>query len=223
MSSPSKLDRVISIVLTLATVVAVGVLIEGRLNPGSEAPTRRVELIKDWATIMATHGVALEDTSRVVKVAVFTDFECPFCRTMDSVLAAIQGKHPGKIARAVVHLPLPMHTQALSAAKAFECATAQGKGAEMHAALYAHQRSFGMMPWREIASNAHVADIEAFQRCTDSVEVQSRITDGIQLAENLAVTTTPTVVVNGWLFDPSSPASIEKAVVAVLGGKSPKP
>ncbi|MDB4953413.1 MAG: hypothetical protein JWO36_982 [Myxococcales bacterium] len=70
-----------------------------------------------------------------VTVVEFVDFECPFCRAMQTKLAsAIEGK-PVSVVRKMV--PLPQHEHALPAALAWCCAEAQGKGDAMAAALFA--------------------------------------------------------------------------------------
>jgi len=86
-----QFDRVLSRVLTFATVVAVVLLGVDRLNrPARPAEkTNRIEQVKGWATSMPLAGVALEDTSTPVKLAEFTDAQCPFCRRMESTLTIL--------------------------------------------------------------------------------------------------------------------------------------
>lgn len=70
----------------------------------------------------------------VVEVA---DFECPFCRRMQTELttALAQARVPVRVVRKM--LPLPGHRHAMPAALAYCCADAQGKGDAMAEALFA--------------------------------------------------------------------------------------
>lgn len=65
------------------------------------------------------------------------DFECPFCRRMQSLLntAIAQARGPVRVVRKM--LPLHIHPHAEAAAVAYCCADAQGKGEAMAAALFA--------------------------------------------------------------------------------------
>lgn len=70
----------------------------------------------------------------VVEVA---DFECPYCRLMQTKLSAAlaQARVPVHVVRKM--LPLPGHRHAMPAALAYCCADAQGKGDAMADALFA--------------------------------------------------------------------------------------
>jgi protein-disulfide isomerase len=65
------------------------------------------------------------------------DFECPFCRRMQTELSAAlaQARVPVRLVRKM--LPLPNHRHAMPAALAYCCADAQGKGDAMADALFA--------------------------------------------------------------------------------------
>jgi len=67
----------------------------------------------------------------------YVDFECPFCRRLDAVLAPILAKHPGQVRVVRRHVPLTkIHPHADSAARAAVCADAQGKADAMADALF---------------------------------------------------------------------------------------
>lgn len=94
------------------------------------------------------------------------------------------------------------------------------KGARaFHTALYRRQLEIGSIPWIEFAHEAQVPDTSRFSRCLGTGS-DSLIASGTRVANALNVTGTPTAVVNGWLVEPSLPENVEKAVNAVLAGKS---
>ncbi len=224
MRTGSALDRVTSVVLTIATVIALGFLVEARLNaPQAEVGSGVVTNIEDWESSLAMAEISLGNTAGPVKVAVFTDFECPFCKRMDSALTALEAKHVGSISRSVLHFPIPTHRHARPAALAFDCAAAQGRAAQMHHSLYGAQDSLSNLRWESLAAESGVPNLGEFVECMARDTTSVNIDFGIELAKGLEVNGTPTVVVNGWLFHSPLPAAIESAVNAVLAGKSPKP
>lgn len=81
--------------------------------------------------------IAREQRLGVATVVDFVDFECPFCRrfaaTLDAAIAS--AKVPVRLVRKMT--PLKIHPHAMTAAIAWCCADAQGKGEEMAKALFA--------------------------------------------------------------------------------------
>lgn len=220
----AALDRVMSWVLTGATVVAAGVLVTNRFAPPTPAMTKaRLEFITNWESEIAGSATYLGDSAGQVRVAVFTDFQCPFCRHLDSALSKMEAEHQGKLVRAVLNFPLAGHEQAKPAAIAFECAGAQGRAAEMDDALFAGQAALGIVPWSEYATRAGVPDLGRFNDClAGASEANRRVEAGLALGSRLGVSGTPAAIVNGWLIDPALPSSVETAMRAVLSGKSPE-
>lgn len=222
MEGLSRLDRVMSVLLTLATVVAAGILVTDRLFPSTSTKAiQRIEYVDNWQEQVDALGVPL-DGVKPVNVAVFTDFQCPFCKRMDSTLARIVAKEPSKVGRTVIHFPIPTHQFAQSAATAFECAAEQGQAREMHRALYEQQSQIGVTGWSVFARSAGVLDTNRFQMCIADTSRTSRIASGFALGRKLGITGTPVVVINGWLFDPAFPEMLEDAIADAINGRKPK-
>jgi protein-disulfide isomerase len=223
MADSERFERIVSVVIAVAAVAAVALMIEGRLNPSrrSRPAEQNIEYISEWRSEIAKAGVPLDTVARTVQVAVFTDFECPFCKNLDSVLIDFDRRNPAKLSRTVVHFPLSMHRYAKAAAQAFECAVAQGSGAEMHHILYEDQAKLADRTWSEFATRAHVADLSAFNTCVARDTSNTRIANGVALGKKLGVIGTPTVMVNGWLISPSDPETVIAAVTSAVAGKTP--
>ena len=81
--------------------------------------------------------VQAAQTPGVATVVEVADFECPFCRRMQTELttALAQARVPVRVVRKM--LPVPGHRHAMPAALAYCCADAQGKGDAMAEALFA--------------------------------------------------------------------------------------
>ena len=93
---------------------------------------------------------------------------------------------------------------------------------EMHHELYANQTAFASAPWTSLAQRAAITDYISFKQCLQNPLDSVHVARVAELARRLGVRGTPTVVVNGWLLDPSTPERVEAATIALLQGKSPK-
>ena len=121
-------NRVIDVVTGLsavtALVVAISVYLDGRerkfLTEGGPPKTYSA-----WATLAeAGHSAGPQDAP--VTIIQFSDYECPSCRAMKGHLEFILSEFPGQIRLVYRHWPLRYHELAYPAARAAECAGAQG-------------------------------------------------------------------------------------------------
>jgi len=87
-----------------------------------------------------------------VTVAVFSDFQCPFCGRVEPTLKQVADTYGDKVRFVWKHQPLPMHPNAMPAAIASEAARAQGKFWEMHDKLFAAQADLSPARAGRIAS-----------------------------------------------------------------------
>lgn len=215
----SKVERMLSALLTLATIVVAAVVVEGRVRPDrGPTPRARVEHVREWHKIADGATAPLQAVGPAVAVTVFTDFQCPFCRIMDSVLTSVELKHPGRLGRSIAHFPIDGHQFAKPSAMAFECARRRGKAKAMHDVLYRLQDSLGRRPWSAFARDIGIRDDSAFQACVivpDSAALLM-LEQGLELGRRLRVSGTPAVVVDGTLFDPALPEQIVSAIEDAL-------
>jgi protein-disulfide isomerase len=64
-----------------------------------------------------------------ITIEEYSDFECPYCAKGSSTVAQLLKDYPGKIRVVLRQMPLPMHANALVAAKAFTAVCQQGPDA----------------------------------------------------------------------------------------------
>lgn len=92
----------------------------------------------------------------------------------------------------------------------------------MHDILFVQLRELGLKPWSDMAQEAGLADLAAFEVCNRSKGPVPRVADGIRLGKDLDVKGTPTLLVNGWkLGRTPSLDELDAMVKAVLAGRSP--
>lgn len=148
-----------------------------------------------------------------VTVVVFSDFQCPFCAVLMKRLRTLRDRYPREIAVVYRHFPLPVHSYAVAAVRASECAAAQGRFEQFHDALFAAQDSIGVVPWDGFATTAGITDLPAFQACnarTDPIPALARDT---LAGKRLDVTATPTFLVNQTRLQGAAPLDTLEAYV----------
>lgn len=216
-----RMERAASMALTCAALVMAGTLVHREFaapapaQQGStsalQAPTRQ----DVWSAARGA-GAVIGDTSAPVRVVVFSDLECPFCRNFHVMLRSHMDDRPNTIALLFVHFPIPSHRFAVTAARISECAGEQGRFAAVIDRLFAEQDSLGVAPWGSIAARAGVPDTLKLMRCAKSVHTFPNIDRGTTLGQSLNVAGTPTVFVNGWRFQrPPTRDQIDSVIAAV--------
>lgn len=188
-----KLDVAVTLLLA---ITALAVLLRGAGgDPAGEGIGPKQ--LSDWRAVSA-EGVWLGPEDADVVITSFVDFQCPFCARMYPLLDSLMAAHPRALAVSLVHLPLPGHTEAIPAAKAVECAAAQGKGREFVGLLYGRQAEFDSRPWIEVAATSGVVSTEEFVDCIGRpAEDFPRILRGQAIAEERGIFATPATWVNG--------------------------
>jgi protein-disulfide isomerase len=169
-----------------------------KLPPPPPPPLPDSVLVEEWEKYLEgghSRGPATAD----VTILEFGDYECPFCARFAGVADGILAAFPGRVRFVYRHWPLPNHRFAYPAARAAECAAAQGKFWEVHDMLYAKRDSLGLITFADFAKRAGVADLERFGSCYRSSAPVPSIEAGIRDAQAAGGRGTPTLIVNGVL------------------------
>lgn len=151
------------------------------------------------------------DKPNTVRLAVFSDFQCPFCRKLDDKIEQWQKKYGDKIDVLFMQFPLPMHPLSRSAALASECARDQGQFDAYRLKLFASQDQMkaGKQPFMSIASNLGLKK-DQFTACLQNPATKDRVDTDLLFGNYIAVKGTPTFFINGELIDGLSEAQIVK-------------
>ena len=130
-----------------------------------------------------------------VVIVEFSDFECPYCRTLSRTLADVVKQYDGKVRLVFRQFPLEaIHRNAMKAAEASVCASDQGKFWEMHDRLFV-----GSLAEADLLAKAADAGLqaEAFKACLSSGKAADRVRADMKAASTLGVSSTPTFFING--------------------------
>lgn len=201
----------------MASVVVARELGGGDPPPPEPPPS---EYQADWATFTDA-GLEIGTPGAAAVLLIFNDFECGGCKLFhDRLIGRLQEQ--GDLSIRLLHKPLRGHRFAVIAARAAECADKQGKGRELVHGLFARQDSLGLKSWQTFGSEAVLPDVPSFVDCVTGSEELPRIAAGLELADRLRVTGTPTLMINGWLLRGiPSEAQFLAAIEAVKAGKAP--
>jgi protein-disulfide isomerase len=157
-----------------------------------------VALLLAIAATMLSAGSAFAAEDAEVKIVVFSDFQCPFCRQFSPSLREIE-KNGVEGARTKVefrNFPLDFHPRAQLAAQAAMAAAKQDKFWEMHDLLFANQDQLKREDLVRYAEQLKL-DMARFRRDIDSDEIKALIDADRKAGEKLRVQGTPTFFING--------------------------
>ncbi len=176
-------------------VAGVGAAFAAVFAHASEAEPKEVLTKWSWAGLLAA-AVALPlvwyavkpvpDVPRLVKmyyepdkinVIEFADFQCPHCRRLHPTLESVVEEYGERVHFKRLNMPLPSHSQAIPAARAYLCADAEGKGEEMADRLF--EGELGPEHYAEYARELGL-DGSAFEACTKDAETDKKL--GVEVA-----------------------------------------
>jgi len=142
-----------------------------------------------------------------VTLAVFSDFQCPFCAKAAKTIAGIENTYGDDVRVVYRYYPLPFHAWALPAAKAAACVHAQSRTRNDEAFWKLHDYYF---QHQAALTSANVAEesfdfvktipglnVATYQRCIEAPATAAAVKKDIQLGDSVLVHGTPTFFVNG--------------------------
>ncbi|HOW72415.1 MAG TPA: vitamin K epoxide reductase family protein [Phycisphaerae bacterium] len=150
-------------------------------------------------------------------IVVYSDFQCPWCKTLADILDKKMQEYPGRFRVAFRHFPMDklcnpdisqtLHPGACPAAVTAEAARLLG-GPEAfwktHDALFADQKAFRAGAQKFVKDHALKMGIdpEAFwKKATGSTSTWNRVKEDVKKATELGTKSTPAVYLDGRKFD----------------------
>lgn len=221
--------------LLLIASFLIGVLItkvsylEGNNGATATLPTDESGAIEITGPVDVEEGhlPVLGNKDAKVTIIEFSDFQCPFCKTLfDESLAQIKKDYvdTGKAKFAYRHYPLTsIHPNAQITAEASECANEQGKFWEYHDQLFTYQADWETLTGEELntklseyATSVGI-DGAALLSCVTSNKYADRVAEDLTAGNEIGVDGTPATFINGIRISGAVPyeefkAEIEKAL-----------
>lgn len=207
----------LTVVALLSCIVTLGFVAKRELAPRrtGDSDLQKPKPVRNWQQYIAT-GRLLGPANAPLTLIEFADFQCPACRSLNTMLQKLRKEHPGAMAVSYHYAPLPYHQLAYPAAKAAECAAAQGKFEPYHDALFANFDSLTAASFAHIAAQVNMPDLAAFAACMNQTDSVARINADRALSfETLQIRGTPTLIVNGMMYAFAPPPGDLKKMIAV--------
>jgi protein-disulfide isomerase len=154
-----------------------------------------------------------------------SDFQCPYCKMWhDQSYEALRKEYVdgGKVRMAYMNFPLDQHVQAMPAAEAAMCASAQGKFWPYHTALFTSQDSWGKSGDQSAAFEALAkdvgADVARFRSCTQSHVMRAMIVADRDRMASRGVQSTPSFFIGNQTLAGALPTDqFRRAINEALG------
>lgn len=156
--------------------------------------------------------------SAPLQLVVFLDYDCPFCKRLDSFFASLlnESEFRSQVNVIVKQFPLPIHSTARTAAVAAVCAADQNKFEQFHDKLLAASDHSD----KEILSLAKENGLDPlrFSACLSSKKASEQVDRDLADARGLGVEGTPTFFLDGKKMEFADPRSLRQQLQEKLGG-----
>jgi protein-disulfide isomerase len=152
-----------------------------------------------------------------VVVVEFSDFQCPYCKTVVGTLKALAAKYPTQVKWVFRDFPIAaLHPGAAKAHEAARCAGDQGKFWEYHDLLFEKSPQHSPAELKQYAQDLQL-DAAKFGQCLDAATHQEAVSSDMEEGARLGVTGTPSFFINGRALVGNQPlAAFEKVIASEL-------
>lgn len=154
-----------------------------------------------------------------VVIAVFSNFECGYCRRLAPMLDQVLEKNPGNVKVVYKHFPLQNQKFGWKAAAAALAAQRQGKFWPFHDRLYDNAARLSDEKIQEIAATLGL-NMDLFNADLKSPALQAKIQQDLQDGRKADVRGTPAIYINGRVLKNRSLAGFQEMIDKELGKTS---
>lgn len=188
-------------------------LIRGDVSDMSKDP-----LAENRALIDMKDAPAIGDAKAPVTLVEYSDFECPVCRNLHDVVRGMLQTYAGKIRVVFKDFPIEqIHPWARTAALAGRCAYQQDPKAfwKMYDLIYDNQELISAAnAWTKMTDYAGQIGLnaDAFKSCMAGPEAGNAINASRANGQQLEVSSTPTIFVNGRRIVGADPHLLEQYI-----------
>lgn len=201
---------IVGVLVVLSAVVAAGTWYGG--SSSSTADNSSVEVAA------GSGSVIVGDAAAPVKVVIYEDFLCPFCRQLEDSTRDFLRENAAKGKVQVEYRPINLLTNYGYSARALNAWAAVLKNASPQAALELHDLLFEEQPYEQSSEQTTDDDLAALVEeagaDTDAVSAAMKKQDKVffaaasQTMRTAGITGTPTVVVDGQVLSGMSVAAL---------------
>jgi protein-disulfide isomerase len=174
---------------------------------------------------MGKDRAVLGNRAAPIKLFVYSDFQCPYCKRGYENVEELRKKYGSKIVVMFKHLPLPFHPMALPAAKRFEAIALESskKAYQFHNELFINQQGLsGGEEFLDGLVKKVGADLAKVKKNMDSPAVVKNIEADKAEAQKYGIQGTPGFVVAGITVKGAYPVETFVEIIDKRLGESTK-
>jgi predicted DsbA family dithiol-disulfide isomerase/uncharacterized membrane protein len=152
----------------------------------------------DWESPYKLHMATEKFEDAPIRITVFSDFQCPFCKTVADQIPQLVRRYPNKINVQYMFYPLDakcnsnvkgrFHDVACDAAAIAACDAK--KFLQVHDEIFEQQDKLSSVL-------ANIANKHDLKGCTENTDIKNTVIQAINQGTKYNVKSTPTIIVNG--------------------------
>lgn len=199
----NRKPAIIAVSAVVAIAVIVGVYAMTRPPaPSSDSLPVAAPNAPDFPAVLDQYGISVGPEDAPVVVREFADYQCPACASFAPASKRLKDEYvdTGKVRFVYFDLPLRQHQNAVPAAQAARCAGDQGQYWQMHDKLYDAQSAWSGSNDPVVTFTRYANDLgleeRRFRRCLTTELHKEAVEDSLQVATQMRVMSTPTVMVD---------------------------
>lgn len=193
---------IVGIIVVLLVIVVALYYVTRSPEPGAASLPSVPPTADPFPAQLDQYGVAMGDPDAPVVVREFADYQCPACARFSSATERLKQEYvdSGEVRFVYFDLPLRQHENAFPAAMAARCAGDQDAYWGMHDLLFANQSEWSNSNSATAIFTRYAGELgldeRRFQRCMETDLHREAVEQSRQVAMQLQVTSTPTVLVD---------------------------
>ncbi|MCH8498257.1 MAG: DsbA family protein [Marinobacter sp.] len=197
-----KLLLAVGIMGVVAFLIAIVYVVTLPPTPESSDLPVAAPNADDFPAELDRFGVSIGSPDAPVVVREFADYQCPACAAFAPASQRLKASYveSGQVRLVFFDLPLRQHANAVPAAMAARCAGDQRAFWEMNAQLFNQQREWGTHSDAPAVFNRYARNLgldeRRFSRCMETERHLEAVEQSRDLAAQLRVMSTPTVLVD---------------------------
>ncbi|MBI2086275.1 thioredoxin domain-containing protein [Candidatus Daviesbacteria bacterium] len=201
--------KILGAILLVSLIIVIGgVFLLGKNN----APVEKTA----FSNIDYSKGQKIGSSSAKVKLAEFSDLQCPACKSVEPFVKEVRGKYQQNLQFIYFHFPLMQHAHSKKAANFAEYAATENKFWEIHDKLFETQENWSSLDdptdyFAQIGSQFGL-DKGKIKEVVSKNSYDQKINDHVVEGEKAGVDATPTFYLNGKKLSLQSFNNLDKEI-----------